>query len=702
MQYQWAEDDFSLPYGVNRLGLSEPVSGNKYIMYHGTTRQNAQSILATGFQQSEDGMLGRGVYLSRDVEKARRYPIGHPECDKVVIRVLVNVGQVIAINFKGHPLQKTWQAYGYDTAWVPPGCGMVKSGLEEDCVWDPCQIQIIDTINPRPVQPYYGCGPYGYMGRGKQGKTLQSEGGAANHDSKPPHGSLLATRLIQMVSSHGVLLKSTNPLSYSDTDTNMNQGYRSQTYIMYHGTTRKAAKTIKSEGFRQSADGMLGRGVYLSRDVEKASRYPIGHPESDKVIIMVDVKVGKVKMINYQGHPLQKTWHDAGYDTAWVPPGCGMVASGSEEDCVWDPDRVNDSDTSMNKEFKGKKYIMYHGTTRENAEAIESDGFRQSKDGMLGRGVYLSRDVEKASRYPIGHPDSDKVVIMVEVSVGRVKKIDYKGHPLQKTWHDHGYNTAWVPPGCKMVKSGLEEDCVWNPKRIEYIKTIQVDPTGCLSCSGAWSQTILEMKMLEVEVLGWSGLVTGGLQIKVNSQPSLLEEEREEESSDTNMQYQWAEDDCILPPGVCRLDGGAPDCGKTYIMYHGTTRQNAQSILATGFRQSADGMLGRGVYLSRDLQKASRYPINHPECDKVVIRVMVNVGQVISITYQGHPRQKTWHDCRCGPVYDTAWMIPRCGMVPSVLQDCVWDPCRIQIIDIINPCPIQVFPGCVPCVYTGC
>ncbi|XP_038594397.1 uncharacterized protein LOC119917986 [Micropterus salmoides] len=443
MQYQWAEDDFSLPYGVNRLGLSEPVSGNKYIMYHGTTRQNAQSILATGFQQSEDGMLGRGVYLSRDVEKARRYPIGHPECDKVVIRVLVNVGQVIAINFKGHPRQKTWHAYGYDTAWVPPGCGMVKSGLEEDCVWDPCQIQIIDTINPRPVQPYYGCGPYGYMG------------------------------------------------------------------------------------------------------------------------------------------------------------------------C--------DSDTSMNQEFRGKKYIMYHGTTRKNAEAIESDGFRQSKDGMLGRGVYLSRDVEKASCYPHNHPESDKVVIVVKVSVGRVKKIDYQGHPLQKTWHDHGYNTAWVPPG-----------------------------------------------------------------------------------SDTNMQYQWAEDDCILPPGVCRLDGGAPDCGKTYIMYHGTTRQKAQSILATGFQQSADGMLGRGVYLSRDLQKASCYPINHPECDNVVIRVLVNVGQVISITYQGHPRQKTWHDCRYGPVYDTAWMIPRCEMVPSVLQDCVWDPCRIQIIDIINPCPIQVFPGCVPCVYTGC
>nr|XP_046272405.1 uncharacterized protein LOC124073897 [Scatophagus argus] len=266
MQYQWAEDDFDVPFGVGRLGLTEPRSGQRYVMYHGTTRQNAKAILACGFRQSADGMLGRGVYLSRDLQKASRYPIDHPEHDKVVIKVQVNVGKVIAINYQGHPLQKTWHEHGYDTAWVPPRCGMVKSGLEEDCVWDPNRVRILKAINPKPV--------------------------------------------------HG------------------------QRYVMYHGTTRQNAKAILACGFRQSADGMLGRGVYLSRDLQKASRYPIDHPEHDKVVIKVQVNVGKVIAINYQGHPLQKTWHEHGYDTAWVPPRCGMVKSGLEEDCVWDPNRV--------------------------------------------------------------------------------------------------------------------------------------------------------------------------------------------------------------------------------------------------------------------------------------------------------------------------------------------------------------------------
>ena len=152
MQYQWAEDDFDVPYGVGQLGLSEPVSGRRYVMYHGTTKRAAQSIMWTGFQQSTKGMLGPGVYLSRDLQKASRYPIDHPESDRAVIRVRVDVGKVIAINRQNHPYQKTWHDLGYDTAWVPPNCGMVKSGLEEDCVWDPNRIQIIKIINPLPVQ----------------------------------------------------------------------------------------------------------------------------------------------------------------------------------------------------------------------------------------------------------------------------------------------------------------------------------------------------------------------------------------------------------------------------------------------------------------------------------------------------------------------------------------------------------------------
>uniref|UniRef100_A0A8C7W4L9 PARP catalytic domain-containing protein n=1 Tax=Oncorhynchus mykiss TaxID=8022 RepID=A0A8C7W4L9_ONCMY len=138
----WAEDDFTLPSGVVRLGQSEPQDGKTYVMYHGTTKQAAGKIRASGFRPSAGGMLGHGVYLSRDMKKASRYPLDHPENQRVVIRVKVNVGKVKRIDSQDHPLRTTWHENGYDTAWVPPNCGMVKSGLEEDCVWDPNRITV--------------------------------------------------------------------------------------------------------------------------------------------------------------------------------------------------------------------------------------------------------------------------------------------------------------------------------------------------------------------------------------------------------------------------------------------------------------------------------------------------------------------------------------------------------------------------------
>ena len=56
-----------------------------------------------------------------------------------------------------------------------------------------------------------------------------------------------------------------------------------------------------------------------------------------------------------------------------------------------------------------------------------------------------------------------------------MKRIDSVDHPMQKTWMILGYDTAWVPPHCGMVPSGLEEDCVWNPERIIVLRRVQVE-----------------------------------------------------------------------------------------------------------------------------------------------------------------------------------------------------------------------------------
>ncbi|KAJ3600322.1 hypothetical protein NHX12_031307 [Muraenolepis orangiensis] len=285
---------------------------------------------------------------------------------------------------------------------------------------------------------------------------------------------------------------------------------------------------------------------------------------------------------------------------------------------------------------------MYHGTSRAIADVIMREGFRQSKGGMLGRGVYLSRDLNKASRYPSGLPYAQRAVLRVEVNVGRVIAINYRGHPRQKTWHDARYgevfDTAWCPPNCSMTKSGLEVDCVWDPNSIAVVQ--RIDPRrGRIPTNKMFQQ-----------------------------QP----------------QYSWEEDDFVLPRGVRRMC----QCDQIYIMYYGTTWPIADVIMRKGFRQSKGGMLGRGVYLSRDLNKASRYHIGLPDAQRVVLVVEVNVGKVIVINYKGHPRQKTWHDARYGEVFDTAWCPPDCGMTKSGLEeDCVWDPDSITVVECIAPRP---------------
>ena len=85
---------------------------------------------------------------------------------------------------------------------------------------------------------------------------------------------------------------------------------------------------------------------------------------------------------------------------------------------------------------------------------------------MLGKGVYLSTDIEKARCYRKG---MGGIILKCRVWVGKVKKIDTQNHPMQRTWHARGYDSAWVPPKNRMVGSGRTETCVWDPSRIEVI-----------------------------------------------------------------------------------------------------------------------------------------------------------------------------------------------------------------------------------------
>ena len=102
---------------------------------------------------------------------------------------------------------------------------------------------------------------------------------------------------------------------------------------MYHGTSSSNATSICQNGFRQSTGVMLGPGVYPSADRAKAQAY-------GDTVLEVDVRLGKTKKITSQNDPMRTAWSSSGYDSAWVPPGSGMVSSGRTETCVFDPDRI--------------------------------------------------------------------------------------------------------------------------------------------------------------------------------------------------------------------------------------------------------------------------------------------------------------------------------------------------------------------------
>ena len=84
-------------------------------------------------------------------------------------------------------------------------------------------------------------------------------------------------------------------------------------------------------------------------------------------------------------------------------------------------------------------------------------GFRPSTGGALGPGLYCSRDINKARAY--ARPS----LIQFEIDMGAVKKIDRQGHPLQKTWQNHGYDAAYAPPGAVGMR---QENCIKDPSRV--------------------------------------------------------------------------------------------------------------------------------------------------------------------------------------------------------------------------------------------
>jgi len=126
---------------TNPLPLTLP--SQREIMYHGTSMQGADCILRHGFQTSQGGLLGAGVYLTTDKSKAALY-------GPRVLTCSVDIGKKCCIARKSHPKRRLWPA-SCDTKWIPAeaACKWTSQKGDVHCVQDKNRISIIDVQDVR-------------------------------------------------------------------------------------------------------------------------------------------------------------------------------------------------------------------------------------------------------------------------------------------------------------------------------------------------------------------------------------------------------------------------------------------------------------------------------------------------------------------------------------------------------------------------
>ncbi|CAL1170029.1 unnamed protein product [Cladocopium goreaui] len=102
----------------------------------------------------------------------------------------------------------------------------------------------------------------------------------------------------------------------------------------------------------------------------------------------------------------------------------------------------------------GKVEMVYHGTSKENADAILKKGFNPSKDGLLGSGVYVTTDLGKASAFA----GSDGRILRAAANLGSVQTVDARkarqGGFSEVAWQ-RSHDAAYVPQGEGVARSNL-------------------------------------------------------------------------------------------------------------------------------------------------------------------------------------------------------------------------------------------------------
>jgi len=133
-------------------------------------------------------------------------------------------------------------------------------------------------------------------------------------------------------------------------------------------------------------------------------------------------------------------------------------------------------DKKLAADHHAAEFSFYHATTLEAALQIQELGFRvptgpseQKGGALLGPGVYCTVTLQKAMKYCDGPHGG--IIFELAVDLGQCKTLG-QNDPMMTTWQQHGYDSAWAPTGAGGRGTGLEENCIKDPKRIKIKQAI--------------------------------------------------------------------------------------------------------------------------------------------------------------------------------------------------------------------------------------
>jgi hypothetical protein len=82
----------------------------------------------------------------------------------------------------------------------------------------------------------------------------------------------------------------------------------------------------------------------------------------------------------------------------------------------------------------------------------------------------VTATLEKALNYA-KHKEHGGAIFKLRVDLGRCKELGH-GDPIMKTWHRHGYDSAWSAAG---LNGECEENCIKDPARIKITDVVLGD-----------------------------------------------------------------------------------------------------------------------------------------------------------------------------------------------------------------------------------